>query len=205
MKNMIGRKSLKAAIDPAEGRGRPAMGELFRSYGGDLRHFIWSIVGEGPPDPEDIAQQTFANYAASRLKNESSIDNPRAFLFRTASNLIKDYFKSAAARSTVQIGDADIDEYNGELDELTPEVVLLSRERYACVMGAVETLTRRQKRFLVLNRLNGLSYREIARQSGVGLATVARELEIALGVCRLALKDLDINDPAEEGGGSHDG
>ena len=172
-----------------ETRGDGTVAGLFRRYRDDIAVFVRKKVGAGPPDPDDIVQQTFATYAA--LRNPSKVDNPRAFLYRTASNLIADYFKSAFVRTSVPVEDGDFDEIVSETNELTPEIVLLSRERYTRVMDAIDALPRRRRRFLVMHRLQGLSYEEIARRSGVGTSTARREVEAAVGACRVAIEKMN--------------
>lgn len=180
-------KTVKNNTQETHGDGTVA--GLFRLYRDDIAVFVRKKVGAGPPDPDDIVQQTFANYAA--LRDPSKVDNPRAFLYRTASNLIVDYFKSAFVRTSVQVEDDDFEAIVSETNELTPEIVLLSRERYTRVMDAVDALPRRRRRFLVMHRLQGLSYEEIARRAGVGTSTARREVEAAVGACRVAIEKMN--------------
>lgn len=185
----------RSAIKDGSGAKPPqSLGELFRLYAPEIVAFVRNRVGEGPPDADDIAQQSFAKFAGLGAKKRSEIENPRAFLYRTATNLITDHFRSAAARTNVQIGDQDIDVLIEERDEITPEVVVLARERYDVVMEAVANLPRRQRRFFILRRVKGWSIRKIAKENGVGVGTVCRDLEMALGACRLAVERFENDD-----------
>lgn len=174
------------AVDAPQG-----MADLFRLHAGEIVAHIRKRVGEGPPDADDIAQQAFAQFAALGAKRRADIDNPRAFLFRTATNLIADYYRSAAVRTGVQMGHADPDIFMQEWDDHTPEIVLLSKERYQRVMDAVAALPRRRRRFFLLHRIKGWSYRKIARENGVGVGAVCRDVEAALAACRRALETLE--------------
>ena len=167
--------------------GDGAISRLFRDHAPELTGFVRNKVGEGPPEADDIMQQAFAQFASLSPSKRADIENPRAFLFRTANNLITDYYRRASTRTSVQMGEEDPDSFQSERDELTPEIVLLSRERYRAVSEAVADMPKRQRRFFLLNRLSGWSYRKIARASGVSVGTVCREIELALAACRVAL------------------
>ncbi|KKK85213.1 hypothetical protein LCGC14_2775540, partial [marine sediment metagenome] len=66
--------------------------DLYTSYWSELCKFLHSRYGSGPPEPEDIAQTAFVKFAS--LENNDRVENPRAFIYRTASNLIVDYHRS---------------------------------------------------------------------------------------------------------------
>ena len=167
---------------------------LFDRYRSELVAFARTKVGDGPPDPEDLAQQAFARFAA--LKEPQRVSNERAFLYRTVANLVIDHFKGADYRRSVPCDPSDFEDLSVDRDQISPEIVLLDKERYALVLAAVEKLPRRQRRFLILNRLEGMSYTEIAARNGVCISTARREVEIAVGACRQAL--LRLNDYDED-------
>lgn len=158
-----------------QGQGRSpgdavdSLGALYARHRDEVLTFVKGKVGSGPPDPEDIVQQTFANFAAR--DDRKTIDRPIAFLVRSAHNLITDYFRAAAHRRYVSVDDGDLDQVIEDRDELSPEIVVLGRERLGCVTAALERLPRRRRRFVLLSRIEGLSYTEIARQNGVSIST----------------------------------
>ena len=185
------RKSSKRHSEEARDR-EDCLAALFDNHRDELVVFARSKVGEGPPDPEDITQQAFARYAA--LSNPNSILNKRAFLYRTVTNLILDYFKAADYRRSVAVAPKDIEEISVDHDQISPEIVLLDKERYSLVLKVVENLPRRQRRFLILNRFDGMSYTEIAERNGVSISTARRDVELAVGKCRQALARLNDHD-----------
>lgn len=78
-----------------------ALAGLYERYRRELVAFVRMKVG-GPPEPEDVAQQAFVNYAA--LDDPAAVRNPRAFLYRTAANIVTNQrfsspFLSAPIRS----------------------------------------------------------------------------------------------------------
>jgi RNA polymerase sigma factor (sigma-70 family) len=65
-----------------------------------------------------------------------------------------------------------------------PVAVAVATERARLVREAVSGLPERLRRIVLLHFVEGLRYREIASTLGVGLGTVARRMERALGVLR---------------------
>lgn len=162
-----------------------ALSTIYARHQGELLSFVRGKVGNGPPDPDDIVQQAFANYAAR--DDRTSIRSPIAFLIRTAGNLIHDHFRRSATRLNVSANGSEFDELLSAHDELSPEVVVLGRQRFSIVMAAMRALPRRQRRFLLRNRIEGLSYTAIAKANGVSVSTVLREVEAAVEACQTAL------------------
>ena len=172
----------------------PKLKDVFADYYHEILRIVRSKVGNGPPDPEDIVQQAFANYAAT--DDRGAIRNPAAFLTRAATNLIADHSRRSATKLNVSATDEGEDFFAGHHDELSPEIVVIGRESLHQVISALEELPRRQRRFLLLNRLDGISYADISRQNGVSAATVRREVEAGVAYCRKALANKTTKDDA---------
>lgn len=175
----------KDPVPSREGAGAPGLADLYARYRAELVAFARRRVGAGPPEPDDLAQQAFANFAG--LSDPDKVKNPRAFLYRTLANLIADDRKSSRRRHGVDVDDAELEDLIQDHDEISPEIVLLDRERFSLVAAAIRALPRRQRRFLLLNRLEGMSLTDIARRNGVSISTARREVETAIGVCRRAI------------------
>lgn len=172
--------------------GSVSIPALFVRYRAELTAFARRRVGDGPPEPDDLIQQAFANFAG--VEDPASVKNPRAFLYRTVANLIADYRKSGHRVHNFDVDDAELEELFQDHDQISPEIVLLDRERFFRVEAAIRALPRRQRRFLLLSRLEGMSYTEIARRNGVSISTARREVEAAIGVCREAVRQLMTDD-----------
>jgi len=195
---MVRDKKDIAKKGPGSATGAPqslpqSLGDVFNSHYDEILNYVRGKVGAGPPDPDDITQQTFANFAAHG--DRASIRNPVGFLVRIAGNLIIDHARKSGTRLNVSANGDDFDFIAGARDEISPEIVVLSRERFDCVIAALAQLPRRQRRFVLLNRLEGLSYTDIARQNGVSESTARREVEAGVAYCRRALNEL-MNDDA---------
>lgn len=122
---------------------------------------------------EDLAQEAFLNVMG---KNEQS----SSYLFRTAQNLALDYLRAqkVRARHTEQTL-LEASEYGEE----TTEKGLLDTEKLEQHMAALQSLPERTQRIFLMNRLDGLSYAEIANLLHVSISTVEKDMIKALQVC----------------------
>ena len=119
---------------------------------------------------EDITQETFLRLLR-HLKEERSLDNPKAWLFTVANNLAID-----ASRGDAHIQDLDEATWNriedSGLAAPDPEKLTVQRERLERLRSAVLSLTVLQRECLHL-RAEGLRYREIAELMNISISTVA--------------------------------
>lgn len=119
---------------------------------------------------EEITQETFLRLFR-HLKDERSVDNPKAWLFSVAANLAID-----ASRCDSHIQDLDEITWSRiedrRLSGADPEMLTLQRERLQRLRLAVLNLTALQRECLHL-RAEGLRYREIADLMNISVSTVA--------------------------------
>lgn len=161
------------------------LNDLYRRYRRELIAFVRTKVGAGPPEPDDVMQQVFLQYAL--LDEPERIENPSAFLYRTATNIVINYRRrDVVIRRHFQTEVRD-NEIFGERDGLNPEIVLLNKEQFAAVAVAVRKMPRRRRRFLLLHRIEGLTYAEIARRAGLSGAVVRKQVALAVRECASAL------------------
>jgi RNA polymerase sigma factor (sigma-70 family) len=166
------------------------LSELYGRYREELIAFVRAKFGAGPPEPEDVAQQAFANFAA--LEFSDRIENPRAFLYRTASNIALNHRKhERAGRRILEPPSAESD---AARDDLSPEVVVQERERYALVEAAIRAMPRQRRSYLLLNRIEGLSYAEIARRMGLSEAAIRKHVALAVRECGAVLLAKGVRD-----------
>ncbi|MEM9621011.1 MAG: sigma-70 family RNA polymerase sigma factor [Pseudomonadota bacterium] len=150
--------------------------ELFNNFHDELVLRLQRVYGQGPPDPEDIAQSAFAQMAA--MGSHEHIKNPKAFLFKVALNNGR---RSAGHVAATRAFLDEVLELEGERTEkISPEHLYESRERLKLLNDAMERLTEKQQEILVRSRLLGETYHEIAAQTGWSIATISRQLTSAL-------------------------
>ncbi len=136
-------------------------------------------------EAEDLTQETFARLVGSRTFEHA--DEAPAFVFRVASNLLRDRarFARRSGNSPVSGGGSSEEEAAPKLIEvLDPERVLLARERLNEVMACLDELGERTRNMFILFRLEGMRQKDIAACYGVSLSTV--EKNVTTAIIRLA-------------------
>ena len=155
----------------------PALADLYARYSREILAFVRGKVGAGPPEPEDVTHEAFANFAAAN--GASEVQNPRAFLYRAAANLVVNHHRHAAVMRRHAL-DVATEEFSRDRDELSPEVVLLNREQLRLAEAAIRKLPPKQRRYLLMNRLDGMSYTDIARVESLNESVVRRHVAKAM-------------------------
>ena len=158
---------------------------LYERHWGELCQYISKAFGAGPPDPEDVAQTAFMKYAS--LDRPADILNPRAFLYAAARNTVADYHRRAATRRR-HAGELRRTAEDDDRCALSPERVLLGKERFAILQGVLQRMPRRRRAMLLLNRFDGVSLTEIARRFGISEAAVRKQIRLAMRDCMAALE-----------------
>jgi RNA polymerase sigma-70 factor (ECF subfamily) len=152
--------------------------DIYTKYRQELCNFIQGKFGSGPPDPEDVAQSALLKF--SELDNNDCVQNIRAFLFTTARNLVIDYHRSPKNYSPTQ-GQIDSHEKNHDFSDVdNPEHVYLEREKAKVVEAVLLSLPERDRKFVLMNRVDGLTYTEIAKQAGMSRSGVQKIITQAL-------------------------
>jgi RNA polymerase sigma factor (sigma-70 family) len=165
--------------------GVKPLAELYGLYRAELVAFVRMKFGAGPPEPEDVVQQAFANFAA--LGRCDTIANPRAFLFRTAHNIAVNDLRRQRIGHRIFESSPQTQELSEARDDFNPEVVLLGKEQYQMIEQVICDMPEKRRQILLLNRLEDLSYAEIARRMGLSESAVRKHAALAIRECAAAL------------------
>jgi RNA polymerase sigma factor (sigma-70 family) len=125
-------------------------------------------------DAEDLMQEAWVRLAC--YERNQQVEKPDAFLMRAALNLSIDTHRLRQSRGEeVMLEDV-------LLVDLAPgaEEVMLARERVARLSVCLSRLPDRTREILLANRIDDLSYAEIARQHQIGVSAVERHVAKAL-------------------------
>lgn len=156
--------------------------EMFMRYGKQLHRFLTGRIHAHEID--DIAQKTYLQLL--QHPNPGEINNPQAYLFRTASNLALD--SQRRNRTRVRHLDAEIDTDEVCSSQPGVETVIDSGLRFDHFVAALEELPEPCRHAFILNRLDGLGHAEIAERLGISKKTVQRYILKALAHCQQRLE-----------------
>jgi RNA polymerase sigma factor (sigma-70 family) len=174
--------------------GTNLLPELYGRYRAEIIAFVRRRFGAGPPDPEDVAQQAFTNFAA--LKSHEGVANPRAFLYRTAHNIVINERKRQHLARRLFDATPQPQEICEARDDFNPEVVLIGREQYRLIEQVIRDMPQKRRLILLLNRFEGLSYAEIARRMRLSESVVRKHAALAIRECSAVL--LDTQEPSRK-------
>ena len=124
----------------------------------------------------DLTQEAF--FRLLQHNGRESIKNVRAFLFRIASNLAKDHLRKSRRRQTEAVAPENLTRVADQAPSIDRRME--DRERLEVLRRAIAELPARTQHIFKFNRVQGLSYNEIARRLGVSESTVQKHLATAL-------------------------
>lgn len=178
---------MASRIKPAiNDNARPdrALELLYLRYRDAVRRYVEMMFGSGPPDPEDAVQAAFEAFA--RIEDRDMVQNPHAFLIRSARNYVIDRHRRYAVRRRFSDSSRHIAETSDPCDA---ERVLSGKQQWTILEHAIATLDDRHRDALILNRIEGMSCARIAELQGVSATTVKTLIAQALIVCDRALRE----------------
>lgn len=157
---------------------------IYRDHHAWLRQWLRQRLG-GAELAADLAHDTFVRLIVSGRLPPAS--RSRAFLVQIARGLVIDQHRrrqvEEAWRQTLASQPPAV--------APSPEARLLVVEALLHLSAALDTLPGRTRRIFLLSQLDGLTYREIASQVGVSVATVRKAMIKATTACLDAIDALD--------------
>ena len=149
-----------------------------------LKLFLVRAVGS-IAEAEDILQEVYLRLVR-RQERETISEFPRAYLFTTATNVIRDRRRRQKVRRNFDHDPFD----ETSCPDHTPsvEATMIWQEGLEIVKDALQDLKPIHRRIFVLHKIEGLSFPEIAKETGVPLRTVQRYASDALAHCAARLE-----------------
>lgn len=158
---------------------------VFRENYQELLRFLTRRTGD-VERAADVAQDTFLRLSAMP-SGAVDIQNPRAFVYRVAGNLAVDAMRREG-RSQARFAGPDAGSVVPD-PQAGPEGVVLARDRLRQLEAALDELPPNARLALLLNRVDGRTFAEIASQLGVSQSMVAKYIAQALRHCRDRLRE----------------
>lgn len=136
----------------------------------------------------DICQEAFVRLC--RSEDLGSVGNLKAYLFRTAQNLVIDYYRSQTVRHATLVSWPD--DTPPEVEDLRcAETVALGEEDLDRLIEGMSSLSPLCQRIFYLNRFEGLKQREIAETLNISVRTVEENIKRALLQCAKTLDEFE--------------
>jgi RNA polymerase sigma-70 factor (ECF subfamily) len=149
-----------------------AFTEIFHHYSQHIWQFVLKKT-KSETIAEEIVQEVFLKLWVKK-ETATDIDDLPSYLYTMATNKTYDYFKKVAGDSRKlenlwhQVQQAKV---------ANPvEETIDFRESMEMVNQAIEQLPPQRKKIYLLNRMEGLSYEEIAQQLNISKSTVSNQL-----------------------------
>jgi RNA polymerase sigma-70 factor (ECF subfamily) len=170
--------------------------DVFREYQHPIYNYLLRMT-QNKAVAEELTQETFIRVHRSlhTFRGEARLST---WIYRIATNVNLDHFKSSGNRLVAQAVSLDEIEFEGEwvADRIStsPEKLADQSEMSECVQSFIHRLSPSYRAVLVLHDLQGLKNREIADVLDIPLSTVKIRLHRARNKLRESLnKGCDFN------------
>lgn len=154
--------------------------EVYRAERSKLERLVHRHVGCAAT-ARDIVQDVFLRYWE---RGEAGHDSSAAFLSRVARNAAIDHIRAERVRRDHAARTAPVRETVEAISGFDFAVAQEDRERLG---RAIAALPERTRAMFLMNRVDGCSFREIARAFGISERAVAKHMSRAVQACSRAL------------------
>lgn len=158
--------------------------DAFEDYRPGLQRFIAKRLGN-PEDVADVLQDVYVRLL--RYEHPEKIKNLQAFLYTTASNLVRDRFRRSQTRMTDSHVPSDSVDLVAETTE--PYRQLTSAEIRTLLRDALLELDDHCRHAFIKHRFDMRTHAEIAKEMGTTVGIVRKYISIALVHCTEKLRD----------------
>ncbi len=167
---------ITSAADDLDGQAlHDGLEELFSQFRVPLeKYFRKRVYNQNEVD--DLVQDVF--YRLTSRTDSTKLERPEAFIFQIAANLLRDKARREATKRSFTKHLSDQNE--NAFEELSPERVLLGKEKVVALKNALNELPERTRNVFLLHRFEEFKYREIAQQLGISMSSVEKHMMDAI-------------------------
>lgn len=158
---------------------------LFRQYYDELVRYL-TVKLRSRDQAQDVVQETFLRVLAQ--DSSAPIDQPRAFLYKTALNLTVDQFRQRQRRAEESL-DAEMAQ-PALIAPAEQETVVAAKEQVRLLYEALMELPPRCRHVFLLHKFKDRSHAEIAAHLGISISMVEKHILKATAFCRERFKDI---------------
>ncbi|MCH2214246.1 MAG: RNA polymerase sigma-70 factor [Flavobacteriales bacterium] len=149
--------------------------EVFDMYYKQVRNFLYYKTSQ-PDLSEDVAQDAFVKLWETREKIDKS--SLKAYVFTIANNLMINKLK----REQLKFKFLNYSEQRN--DNVTPEYLIEMQEFDQKLQAVLAKIPEGAREVFLMNRIDGLKYREIAEMLGLSMKAVEKRMSRALSILR---------------------
>ncbi|MGE4399661.1 MAG: RNA polymerase sigma factor [Campylobacterales bacterium] len=154
---------------------------MFEKYYSELLGYFSKILYDRDR-AQDVVQEAYLKVAALGVKAEC-IEEPRAFLYKTAHNIVIDEWRKNKNNAKEIIEEANIEACPSE----EPLEQVMSNDRMSILQNTIDSLPDRCREAFVLHKFEGYSHREVAEMMGISVNAVEKHIIKALVACKQAV------------------
>jgi len=158
-------------------------GAVLENYYRELVSYLCARRGNRQA-AEDIAHDAYIRVL--ERSGGSEIEHPRAFLYRTALNLVIDGHRRGLLRQVEPLEVLDSDE---RFFSPAPSQSMDLNQRLELMQRALAELSQPCRESFLLRKLDGLSHPQIAERLGISRSVVEKHIVNAMKHCRLRMRD----------------
>jgi RNA polymerase sigma factor (sigma-70 family) len=165
-----------AEASPTDEAQRAFLTLLFNKYRGALLRHVGRMV-RSREDAADLVQDTYLR-VMDRISVARFDAAARGYLFQTATNLARDYYRRQRFRAHAPLDSAQEEVLPGH--DPSPEQIVAANQLNAVLSDAIQRMPEETRAIFLLARSRDLSYQQIARHLGIGRRTVERRMAEAI-------------------------
>ena len=163
----------------------PTSADPVRGFYADILHYLRKRT-DNASDAADMTQDVFTQWLDYR--DRAKVEQPRAFLFQMARNLLRDHWRRQKVRHKVH-HEPHAAEPEPLADEHHEPLSAAQRlQRLEHLKSVLAELSPRRREALMLHRFEGLSQAQIAERMGISLSMVEKHIAFALLHCKQRLE-----------------
>lgn len=162
----------------------PLSVDAFRRFYADILYFLRKRT-DNASDAADMTQDVFTQWLDYR--DRAKVEQPRAFLFQMARNLLRDHWRKQKVRHITYADPADPHAEPLTDEQNDPMAAAQRLQRLEQLKEVLAELSPRRREALMLHRFEGLSQAQIAERMGISTSMVEKHIAFALLHCKRRL------------------
>jgi RNA polymerase sigma-70 factor (ECF subfamily) len=165
-----GFQSIQPGFNNTEAAPRGIL-QAFLQHQSALRSYISRFMVSAH-EIDDVSQETFLR--AYKAEQKNTIEQPKAFLFRVAKNMMLSEFSNKSRKMIDYVEDFE----QSQLPEAMPSLEddMVARQKIGLYCEAIASLPPRCRQVTLMKKVYGMSHKEIARRLDISVSAVEKQL-----------------------------